>query len=649
MRLKTLHIGNFRAFRDQTVNFDDYTSFVGPNGAGKSTILTALNVFFRESPEPSVDLTTLGEEDFHKKQTATPVKITLTFDDLSQDEQTEFKHYYRQGQLVLVAKATWDEGTKSAPVVQYGSRNVMAPFAPYFEAAEAGKKATELKAVYADIRKTYADLPNATSMDAMRDALRAYEEAHPDLCELRDSADQLYGVSKGANRLQRFVQWVYVAPVKFASDEQTEAKKTAIGQLLDKVVRSSVSFTDDIKALRDRVLAEYNRLVESKQGVLDGVSASLCKRLQTWANPSARLGIKWSDDDENVKVSEPMARVLAGDDAFLGSLTRMGHGLQRAYLIALLEELATLASADGQNGPKLLLACEEPELHQHPPQQRHFMRVFERLVENHSQVVVTTHSPYFVSGCGFEHVRTVRLDASTGAATVRGSSFDAVASELAGIRGESKPATPSLQEVRLQQALRPALNEMFFSPVVVFVEGLEDVAYLTTAMLLTGKWDDFRRHGCHFVPVGGKSELLQPAVIADKLGIPSFVIFDADGDKVDRPDRKAFHQADNERLLGYLGGDRNTPFPTATQWAGRFIVWQTDIHGEVRANYGDDDGLHALDAKVRNTHSLHGDGDIKKHELLIGFVLQELHAQGRMPASLVKACDQILAFAAKAV
>ena len=39
----------------------------GVSGAGKSTVLTALNVFFRQSTEPSVNLSTLTEEDFHKK------------------------------------------------------------------------------------------------------------------------------------------------------------------------------------------------------------------------------------------------------------------------------------------------------------------------------------------------------------------------------------------------------------------------------------------------------------------------------------------------------------------------------------------------------------------------------------------------------
>ena len=47
MNLASLRIENFRAFEDETINFNEYTCLVGPNGGGKSTALTALNILFR--------------------------------------------------------------------------------------------------------------------------------------------------------------------------------------------------------------------------------------------------------------------------------------------------------------------------------------------------------------------------------------------------------------------------------------------------------------------------------------------------------------------------------------------------------------------------------------------------------------------------
>jgi len=61
MKIENIRIQNFRTFADETIILDDYTCLVGPNGAGKSTILTALNIFFRETTSASTDLVNLGE------------------------------------------------------------------------------------------------------------------------------------------------------------------------------------------------------------------------------------------------------------------------------------------------------------------------------------------------------------------------------------------------------------------------------------------------------------------------------------------------------------------------------------------------------------------------------------------------------------
>jgi len=66
----------------------------------------------------------------------------------------------------------------------------------------------------------------------MIQALRAYEEEHPETCEELPSGDEFYGVAKGKNHLEKYIQWVYVPAVKDASSEQAEAKATALGKLL---------------------------------------------------------------------------------------------------------------------------------------------------------------------------------------------------------------------------------------------------------------------------------------------------------------------------------------------------------------------------------------------------------------------------------
>jgi hypothetical protein len=49
--------------------------------------------------------------------------------------------------------------------------------------------------------------------------------------------------------------------------------------------------------------------------------------------------------------------------------------------------------------------------------------------------------------------------------------------------------------------------------VVVLVEGIEDVAYISTHLNLTGRWNEFRRHGYHFVIASGKQNLSRSLAI----------------------------------------------------------------------------------------------------------------------------------------
>ena len=155
MRLKTIQIKNYRCFKDETINFDNYTTFVGPNGSGKSTVLMALNVFFRNTQAPS-DVVSLVEEDFHHSRTEEPIEIICTFSNLSNEAKEDLKAYVRQDDLIVKSKAVWDAESRIAKVQQYGIRNVIEDFAPYFEAEKSGESAANLTWI---LHAGGADLP----------------------------------------------------------------------------------------------------------------------------------------------------------------------------------------------------------------------------------------------------------------------------------------------------------------------------------------------------------------------------------------------------------------------------------------------------------------------------------------------------------
>jgi hypothetical protein len=387
-------------------------------------------------------------------------------------------------------------------------------------------------------------------------------------------------------------------------------------------------------------LEKYRELLRSRQHALDDISKSLTTRLTQWAHPDAKARLEWTEDPKkSVQVDEPVARLLAGEGDFEGALARFGHGLQRSYLLALLQELA---SADDTDAPTLILGCEEPELYQHPPQARHLASVLQGLSKGNAQIIVSTHSPQFVSGRHFESLRIVRRNFKTKASSVSSVKFEGIANRIAAVSGE-KPEKPAAQRARLQQALQPHLSEMFFAPYIVFVEGLEDAAYITSWLVLSGGWDGFRRHGVHIVPVNGKSYLIEPVVVAEGLSIPTFVIFDADGNNIS-PNWRPKHERDNRTLLTLLGGDPAQPFPAAPVWTDRFVQWPNNLSDTLRAEVGQPDWDRAYSEATQGLGN--PEGSFGKNLVHIGNHLEILHAKDKVPQSLDKLCTEIMRFAA---
>lgn len=632
MKLKKVTIENFRSIKEQTIEIDDYNCLVGPNGAGKSTVLNALNVFFRNNKESNTDISTLTEEDFHYKNTDEPIRIYLEFVDLSEEAKQDFKAYYRNESLHIYAEAKWDEGSRKARIQHYGQREVIDDFAIYFGKDKDGAYASELKKIYQNIRSEYTDLPDVTVKADMENALREYEESHPEQCELKPSEDKFYGVSRGANKLEKYVQWVYVPAVKDPSSEEEEASKTALGQLLDRTIREKVNFEDPIQKLRDELGEKYQELLDEESDVLEDISNSLEKRLQEWAHSGTKLELNWHyDPSKSVRVQEPNAKVNIGEDDFVGEIARSGHGLQRSFVISLLQELA---EGEEDNSPTLLLGFEEPELYQHPPQARHIQNVLEGLSKSNSQILLTSHSPYFVSSKGFESIK--RFSKTNGNGTeIKSSSIPEVNKLIADSLGDDPRSNTSFM-ASMEQIMQPSQNELFFSKVAVLVEGQEDVAFLTATLLNNNLWDKFRKFGCHFVIGSGKNKMSRPLAIANELEIPTFLMFDADVDEDNQ-------ETDNSCLLGLSDNSDVDPLPENNIFLDNAIVWKTNIGDEIKLEYGSKDKWNDFFNDIKDDCDINGMS--KKNWYRISKMLEKLSENGWSSDLLNNAVNHIIEFA----
>lgn len=642
MKIKSIRLEHFRSYRDETINLNNYTCIVGTNGAGKSTILTALNIFFRDQSGASTNITYLDEEDFHNRDTSKPIKITLTFEDLSTEAQKDFQDYYRQGELIISAVAQWNPTEHRAEVFQYGQRRVMKKFKQFFAKYEQEEPVDNLKEVYEKLRIEFPQLSAVKTKQKMHDELSRYEASHPELCEPIPSRDQFYGITKGANRLQRYIHWIYLPAVKDATTEQTESKRSSLGLLLERALKSAAPFGDALVELQKEAESKYRELLSKKQELLSDLSTALDERIKRLVQSDANLRVEWLNAPEKyITFNEPVARIIASESHFSGNLARFGHGLQRSFLIALLQELA---NKNDVSKVTIVLGCEEPELYQHPSQAKHLSRILQTLSKSSYQVITCTHSPHFVSARGFEDVRVVRRNPLGNHAYISETTIEHLRTTTNSLT--AKPLSHNNSTTaRLEQILQPSINEMFFSEVVIFTEGIEDVACITTYLELMGLYDDFIRLGCHFVPTGGKSRIIEPLIIAKTLKIPAFVIFDGDGQNT-APLNREKHIKDNQALLKICASQGMDPLPAKIHWAPDHVMWNTEIQGVIEADIGIEDWRAVKDA-VRAEHFIHIP-NVDKHTLFLAYCLTHAWDHSRRSPSLEKLCTLICAYAAAA-
>jgi putative ATP-dependent endonuclease of the OLD family len=596
----------------------------------------------------------LDAEDFHLKDTTKPVRITVTFTDLTAAAQDDFREYYRQEKLIICAEAAWNDAGKGQ-VHQYGHRMAMKPFTPFFAKMASGARADELKTVYRELKTQFSDLPTASTKGDMEEALHTYEAAHPELCTAIKSSDQFYGFTKGSNRLAKYIQWVYIPAVKDASDEQVETKTSALGRLLARTVRATTKFDDVLKTIRSNAQDAYNKMLDGQRGALTTLSDALGKRLGDWAHGDAKLRLAWRQDpDKSIRVEDPLAQIIAGEGPFEGDLLRFGHGLQRCVLLALLQ---VLAAHDDVEGPRLLLGIEEPELYQHPPQAKHLAQVLQTLTRVNAQVLLCTHSPFFVSGQGFADIRLLRKCPVHSVTSVTQAGPEEVEGTLANAAGDKKPLPKAGGLLaRIHQSLQPALNEMFFTHILILLEGIEDLAYISTYLHLTEQWDDMRRCGCHFVPVNGKEHLLRPLAIAKHLAIPTFTVCDSDSHKYGKPPELAWdegkkqthiaratqHAKENIAIQRLAGRTIEEDFIAADVWEYNLVMFHSTMGDTVESAFPVEDYRKAEEA-VQASYG-HSSG-MQKNFLAISDRLHALWDFDHRSPPLQKLCDSILTFA----
>ncbi len=630
LKIKTVKIVNFRSIVDETINLSKYNSFVGPNGAGKSTTLHALNVFFGE-------INSFSDEDFHARNTEEPIKITVTFCELGEEATEEFRHYARAGQLIVHAEISKADDGSFKRVIR-GERLIFPPFREYFEATTAKDRGI----VFKNLRERFDGIDAATNDGDRSAALVKYEEELPEKQKkLVPSGDEFFGTSKGVHKFQRHLCWVYIPAVKDASSESEEAKTSHLGKLIQHTIRSRMNYDAELERIRTEALDAYSKLLSDQTSHLGDLQARLSERLQAAVMTEADLQLTWKTDEKSVSVQDPIAQVLLSERGYVDRVDKFGHGLQRSFLLVILQELMAV---DNTVSPTLILGCEEPELYQHPPQARHLAEILMELAAGDSQVLLTTHSLYFVDVEYFDGIKVFRN--VFGKATVSSSSFSEV---IVNYNAAFKKPLQNEDQARTKLAIQtqPKFNEIFFAERVVVVEGVSDLACIEAYMRLSGKKSEFQKSGATIVVCEGKSSLALMILIMKSFKIPYHAIFDCDSEYDEKfasnPDkfREPYneHIRDNDAILELSGHKKIEGFPADHIFLSNVTGWRFNIERTLEVEFGED-----LEACLQSGRDAVGNlRNSRKHPLFIAASMSSAWKKGKTFPVLQKLVERVLA------
>lgn len=502
MKISHLMIHNFRSLADVTLDLYDYALLVGENNTGKTSVLTALRCFYEDGAKFSreVDFPKFPVED---KESWMEIHYKTT-----PEEQETLKKEYRSDDNVL------------------GVRR-------YFQSDD--------------------DLVKANQSN-----IYGYENGTL-------SRSLFYGAKNISQAKLGAV--IYVPEVSKTDDTLKLSGPSPFRDMVNFVMNRAVSESKSFDNLRT-AFDNFNDAFKQEASA-DGFSVnSLIEEINANLN---QWQIRFGVDVNALRPEDIVKSLLAhyiedlnldGKRVHIGSY---GQGLQR-HVIYTMIRLSTRYAAPKKEKKKnfapdfTLLLFEEPEAFLHPSQQDRLNASLRQLsLEEGQQVLVTTHSPHFVSKQVNELTSIIRLHKPAAKSMKHqlsdqnvkdlidenlglykrfcdllqdnGVSDDVKASVRRRALGEDIPRQEAKLEeeaVRFLLWLNAERAAIFFAKHVIICEGPSEKVLFE--YLIDQKWPELRDRNVYFADAMGKFSIHRFMGLLNGLGIQHSVLMDRDRD-----------------------------------------------------------------------------------------------------------------------
>ena len=607
MKLKWVHIKNYRSCKDVHIEIGSMQALVGANNAGKSSIIRVLDFLFNPT------ITKVDKETFWNGDTELQIWVEALFDELSdaEKENEKLKPFLRPDDTFHIARsATWEieepeeEGVSpddASPAISQHFCKLMPLYDWLQEGKINGKNIGEWWKNKDDLK--VGDANFLDYVGAAKPQVAVWKEKAKEFIDIHLSEDDFIdtwndnpqgyaGVLKGT-----LPHFIFVPAVRDITDEAKVTKTNPFGKLLYAVLESvtmpqKAELETTLEALRKRLnrIGGPDRLksiVETEKKLNDVLREYMVCDLE----------IEFQSPSIETLLTTPQLFV---DDGFRNVVSNKGHGLQRAIIFSILRCYSELVTGAGDEKKRsMIFAVEEPELYMHPQAQRKIRRVFREIADKGDQVMFSTHSSLLVDVAYFDEIIRVESvqEEIEGKNTVRSRVWqlrmEAMIKDLKARRNVD--ATDDSMRERYSHAYHPNRSEGFFANSIILVEGATEQYALPIYAETAGHPLDSLN--ISVVDSGGKGSMDRLYRIFNELGIPCFMLFDYDKDN---EDKKAIDTS--KELLALLGEPTD---PTDEISIGDYVAffpnkWETDLANEIP-------DIEQLTDDARKAMGLHGD------------------------------------------
>lgn len=452
IKLTKIFLKNFRGYQERTeIVFDKFNVIVGKNDAGKSSILKALEYFWGKGKPEKKDCNNASQENFFE--------IELIFNGFENlptviDDSNE---------IFLKDDFLLQEDDSLHIVARYdfsSSRTKTEYFLKCFYPKSLDESLIELSVP--ELRKKI----KSDRIEPSGNQTKSHDLRKSFYFNVDEKEEKQIPFTSKFEKLKESLPMFFYFPCDRENSQNDEEITQAAKNVIERIKAEKKEKFDELKKLSDELASEMSALGNE-------VIKTLRENFAEYEDEKLEMNFKADFQKSFIQKEVTSSEV---------DFAQRGSGFRRMLLFSF---FLNESKRENSNNKQAIYAFEEPEISQHPNNQKLLVEMMKNLAKESGQVVITTHSPGIVKMTNVEESSFVVVEKNDKKQTV--------------LNLEKNQAVQKVAE--LLGIIDFDISDLTGKKIILCVEGKDDVLVIKRITKLFEK----NSEDWAIIPVGGKN------------------------------------------------------------------------------------------------------------------------------------------------